>query len=191
MSGEPRWWLGVLTGAFTLDGITKWSNDLMNAEAFHYIYDYHFAENRVIWDKVLSSVTYVQFIQDSDYAHGSLRDQIIHLMDVDDVWFSQLRRVKPSEPFEPADFDDRDDLRAHWDRVEQGMRAYLAALQDEMLFARPIEEPEEDRDLLVWQVLLHVVNHGTDHRSQILRSLHDLGVETSSQDFIFYVYDHL
>ena len=112
-------------------------------------------------------------------------------MDVEDVWFSQLRRVQPSEPFEPADFDDRENLRAHWDRVEQAMRAYLAALQDEMLFAKPIEEPEEDRDLLVWQVLLHVVNHGTDHRAQILRSLHDLGVETSSQDFIFYVYDHL
>ena len=163
----------------------------MNAEAFRYLYNYHFAENRVIWDKFVSSLTYEQFIQDSDYAHGSLRDQVIHLMDVDDVWFSQLRRVKPSEPFEPADFDDREDLRTHWDRVEQAMRAYLAALRDEMLFASPIEEPEEDRDLLVWQVLLHVVNHGTDHRAQILRSLHDMGLETGSQDFIFYVYDHL
>jgi predicted N-acetyltransferase YhbS len=40
------------------------------------------------------------------------------------------------------------------------------------------------------RVLLHVVNHGTDHRAQLLRSLHDLGLETSSQDYIFYVYEH-
>jgi uncharacterized damage-inducible protein DinB len=59
-----------------------------------------------------------------------------------------------------------------------------------MLFDQPIEEPDEDQDLIVWQVLLHVVNHGTDHRAQLLRLLNDLGVETTSQDYIFYVYDH-
>lgn len=70
------------------------------------------------------------------------------------------------------------------------MRAYLAALQDETLDSRPIQEPDEDKDLIVWQALLHVVNHGTDHRAQLLRSLHGLGLQTSSQDYIFYVYDH-
>jgi uncharacterized damage-inducible protein DinB len=71
------------------------------------------------------------------------------------------------------------------------MRAYLAELRDERLFDKPIVEPEEDTDLILWQVLLHVVNHGTDHRAQILRLLNDLGVKTTSQDYIFYVYDHL
>jgi uncharacterized damage-inducible protein DinB len=71
------------------------------------------------------------------------------------------------------------------------MRDYLAALRDDMLFDTPIKEPDVDRDLIVWQVLLHVVNHGTDHRAQLLRLLNDLGVKTTSQDYIFYVYDHL
>ncbi|MBK7915376.1 MAG: hypothetical protein IPJ94_03790 [Chloroflexi bacterium] len=46
-----------------------------------------------------------------------------------------------------------------------------------MLFDKPIVEPEEDKDLVVWQVLLHVANHGTDHRAQLLRLLNDLGVK--------------
>jgi uncharacterized damage-inducible protein DinB len=71
------------------------------------------------------------------------------------------------------------------------MLGYLAQLQDDTLWKKPIKEPEEDRDLMVWQVLLHVINHGTDHRAQILRLLHDLGIQTTSQDYIFYVYDHL
>jgi uncharacterized damage-inducible protein DinB len=71
------------------------------------------------------------------------------------------------------------------------MRDYLGELRDDMLFDKPIEEPEEDKVLIVWQVLLHVANHGTDHRAQLLRFLKDLGVETTSQDYIFYVYDHL
>lgn len=69
------------------------------------------------------------------------------------------------------------------------MREYLADLQDAMLFTKPIAL-EEDKDLIVWQVLLHVVNHATDHRAQLLRLLNDLGVNTGPQDYIFYVYDH-
>ena len=70
------------------------------------------------------------------------------------------------------------------------MRGYLENLRDDMLFDKPIAEPEEDKDLILWQVLLHVVNHGTDHRAQALRLLHDMGVETTSQDYIFYAYEH-
>ena len=163
----------------------------MNAEAFRHFYAYHLTENRKIWDSYIAPLSYAQFTEDSNYSHGSVQDQIIHLMSVDEVWFCELRGVEPSEPFVPANADDRDILRAHWNRVEQSMRNYLAELRDDTLFEKPIKEPEEDKDLIVWQVLLHVVNHGTDHRAQVLRLLNDLGVKTSSQDYLFYVYDHL
>jgi uncharacterized damage-inducible protein DinB len=111
-------------------------------------------------------------------------------MSVDDTWFSALRRVEIPGSFDPADFDDRKIIRARWDNVEQNMRGYLAKLQDDMLFEKPFADGE-DKDLILWQVLLHVANHGTDHRAQLLRLLNDLGVKTTSQDYIFYVYDHL
>ena len=50
---------------------------------------------------------------------------------------------------------------------------------------------DEDKDLIAWQALIHVVNHGADHRAQILRLLGDLGVRTGPQDYAYYVYDHL
>jgi uncharacterized damage-inducible protein DinB len=162
----------------------------MNAGAFRHFYDYHFSENRKIWDRYVTQLSYEQFTQQAGYSHGSVRDQILHLMDVEDVWFSELRGIEPSEPLSPTDLDDRQKIRENWDRVEQSVREYLAELRDDMLFDKPIEEPDEDRDLIVWQVLLHVVNHGTDHRAQLLRLLNDLGVETKYQDYIFYVYDH-
>jgi uncharacterized damage-inducible protein DinB len=40
-----------------------------------------------------------------------------------------------------------------------------------------------------WQVFAHVANHGTDHRAQILRLLHDLGAPTFSQDFMIYLWE--
>ncbi len=162
----------------------------MNANAFRHFYDYHFTENRTIWGSYVTPLSHEQFMQGVDYSHGSVRDQIVHLMNVDDAWFSGLRGVENSEPYNPADFDDRGAIRTHWDKVEQNMRDYLAGLRDDMLSEKPFADGE-DKDLILWQALLHVANHGTDHRAQLLRVLNDLGVKTTSQDYIFYVYDHL
>ena len=163
----------------------------MNANAFRQFYGYHFTQNRKLWDSYIMPLSPEQFTQAVDYSHGSVRDQIVHLINVDDVWFSELRGIEPSEPLPAPDSDDRNIIRAQWDSVEHKMLDYLSGLQDPMLFDQPIKEPEEDKDLIVWQVLLHVVNHGTDHRAQLLRVLNDLGVETTSQDYIFYVYEHV
>jgi uncharacterized damage-inducible protein DinB len=162
----------------------------VHADALRHFYGYHFAENRALWERYITRLTAEQFTQPLTYSHGSVRDQILHLMDVDDIWFSELQGSEPLEPAPAPESDDRPLLRARWDAIEQRMRAYLDALDDELVNRRPITEPDEDRNLLVWQVLLHVVNHGTDHRAQLLRSLHDLGLETTSQDYIFYVYEH-
>lgn len=162
----------------------------MNADAFRHLYGYHFAENRIIWDRYVVQLSYEQFTQGAAYSHGSVRDQIVHLINVDDAWFSELQGIEPLDELPPTNADDRNNLRAHWDKVEGRMRNYLTLLRDELLFDKPIKEPEEDKELIVWQVLLHVVNHGTDHRAQLLRLLSDLGLKTTSQDYIFYVYEN-
>lgn len=162
----------------------------MNADAFRHFYNYHFAENRKILEHV-ASLTFEQFTQKMDYSRGSIREQLVHLVDVEDVWISELRGAQPSEPLpETTEVDDRDAIRSLWDVVEQNTRAYLTNLRDDQLFSKPITDPEEDKELIVWQVLLHIVNHATDHRAQLLRALHDLGVDTKSQDYIFYVCEH-
>lgn len=162
----------------------------MNAEAFRHFYNYHLAENRKILEHV-AALTFEQFTQKVDYSRGSIREQLVHLVDVEDVWISELRGAQPSEPLpETTEVDDRDAIRSLWDVVERNTRTYLANLRDDQLFSKPITDPEEDKDLIVWQVLLHIVNHATDHRAQLLRALHDLGVDTKSQDYIFYVYEH-
>jgi uncharacterized damage-inducible protein DinB len=161
----------------------------MNADAFRHFFNYHFSENRNIWDAYITPLSDEQFTQNESYSHGSVRNQIVHLMSVDDTWFSGLRGVEIPDSLDPAAFGDRNSIRVHWDGVEQRMRDYLEELKDDMLFEKPFAEGE-DKDLITWQVLLQVANHGTDHRAQLLRLLNDLGVKTVSQDYIFYAYDH-
>lgn len=159
----------------------------MNANAFRHLYDYHFTENRTLWDRYIALLTREQFAQAVAYSHGSVQNQIIHLISVDDTWFCGLRGMDIPKPLDADAFADRQSIRTYWDSVETKMLDYLATLRDEMLFEQPLAD--EDQDLFVWQVLLHVVNHGTDHRAQMLRMLNDFGIKTISQDYIFHAYD--
>lgn len=161
----------------------------MNADAFRHFYDYHINQNRFIWDTYIATLPQDQFIQPIGYSIGSIRNHVVHLMGVDDTWFSGLRGEELPEWLNADDFIDKQAIRDYWDKVEQKMRDYLAGLRDDMLFTKPFPAGE-DENLMVWQVLIHVVNHGTDHRAQLLRALHDVGVKTGPQDYIFYVYDH-
>lgn len=158
----------------------------MNADAFRHLYDYHFTENRKIWDGCITALSQEHFIQPIDYSVGSVRNQVIHLMNVDNAWFSGLRQIENPTFLDPVSVDDRGVIRSHWDTVEQSMREYLAQLRDDMLFSKPLTD-EEDKNLILWQVLLHVANHGTDHRAQLLRLLNDLGIKTPPQDYVFYI----
>ncbi|MDZ4672617.1 MAG: DinB family protein [Phototrophicales bacterium] len=161
----------------------------MNADAFRHLYEYHFTENRKIWNAFIMPLSQEQFTQPVAYSIGSVRNHIVHMMSADNTWFSGLRGIELPEWLKSEDFDDRQVIRDYWDKVEHDMRSYLANLRDDMLFQKPLAN-EEDKDLILWQVLLHVANHGTDHRAQLLRLLSDLGVKTGPQDYIFYAYDH-
>lgn len=161
----------------------------MNADAFRHFFNYHFAENRNLWESYIVALPQEQYTRPFEYSIGSIRNHLAHLMNVDNAWFSGLRGADFPEEVNPEVYNDRATLRAHWDIVEQHMRDYLAQLRDETLLTKPFTL-EEDKNLVVWQVLLQVVNHGTDHRAQVRRVLHDFGVKTAPQDYIFYVYDH-
>jgi uncharacterized damage-inducible protein DinB len=159
----------------------------MNADAFRHLYDYHFATNREVWDSYVMKLSDDDFDRASDYSHGSVRDQVVHLMNVDDAWFGDLRGDPPSADL-PPDADGAA-IRARWNEVEARMRDYLGRLRDDQLLGFPFTEGE-DKDLRLWQILIHVVNHGTDHRAQLLRQLNDLGLKTTYQDYVFYAYGH-
>ncbi|MEP6986398.1 MAG: DinB family protein [Chloroflexota bacterium] len=160
----------------------------MNADAFRQLYEYHFVENRKIWNSSIAPLSQEQFLQPVAYSLGSVRNQVVHFMSADDYWFSGLRGLEMPEMLNPESMDDRQAIRAYWDNVEQQIRDYLANLRDDMLFNHPLQGGDEI--LVLWQVLMQGIIHGADHRAQLLRLLNDLGAKTGPQDYIFYVFDH-
>jgi uncharacterized damage-inducible protein DinB len=46
-----------------------------------------------------------------------------------------------------------------------------------------------DAGLPAWQIVMHVVNHGTLHRGQIVSMLRQFGVKPPATDIVFYYYE--
>lgn len=153
-------------------------------EIFRMLSAYNASLYRRLWDSMMQ-LTEAQFVQDLPYAHGSLRNHIVHVAGVDGRWLRGLQERPDPMSFnpDPRDYLDRASARALWESTSQELEAYVAALDDARLAqtARGMGEP-------VWQILMHLVNHGTDHRAQMLRIVHEFGGPTFAQDFIVYLW---
>jgi uncharacterized damage-inducible protein DinB len=157
----------------------------MHANDIRILYDYHFAINRKVWEAAIVPLSEEKFLQPLGYSVGSIRNQMVHLMDIEEGWFGGLRSGVPGRGAfkNPQDWATREQIRAHWDTVEADMKVYLQHLTDEVC-NQPFEQKSES--IKNWQVMMHVLNHATDHRGQILAMLHSLGAQTFAQDMIFH-----
>jgi uncharacterized damage-inducible protein DinB len=153
----------------------------MNVDKLSHLYEYHFTLNRKMWDYCVGNLTMEQMLEDVGTSHGSVRNLFVHIMSVDDRWFSGFRKVEDLGFLDPSDFPESDMIRKKWDKVEEQMREVLNALSDDDL-----EKPYQG-NMMVWHVLSHVVNHGTQHRAQLGDMLRFHGLKPLPQDYIFYV----
>ena len=148
------------------------------------LFDYHYGLYDRVWDSIMT-LSDAQFVQAIDYSHGSVRDQMVHVATTDISWLKGLQGDPAAREFTlaPADYPTRDSARVLWDETAQQVKAFVAGLDEAALETQP---PGMGGPM--WQVLAHVVNHGTDHRAQILRALHDLGAPTFAQDMVLYLW---
>ena len=156
---------------------------MQKIEIMQQMIDYHYT----FWDKVWESImtlTDEQFGADIPYSHGSIRNHMVHVAAVDIGWVRGLQGIKredqPPRP-QAEDFPTRESVRELCAKTEKHVRDYIATLSEDDLSVRPEHMP-----MTIAHTILHIVNHGTDHRAQVLRALHDAGADTFDQDLAFY-----
>lgn len=148
--------------------------------------EYNYALYDQVWESVMN-LTDEQFTQDAAYAHGSVRDQLIHVAVVDRRWIRGLEGDPDARAYnvDAAAYPTRKAAHVYFQEAAAKAKAYVAKLDEAAL-----AEEKPGIPMPQWQVLLHIANHGTDHRAQVLRTLHDLGAPTFPQDLIIHLWQH-
>ena len=108
-----------------------------------------------------------------------MRDTLVHLYSAEWTWYQRWQGTSPSSMMDPVDYPDPDTLARSWHTHEQHMRAYLtslgdAGIQQEYDFRAFNGQPHRS---VFFEMLQHVVNHGTYHRGQVATMLRQLGAK--------------
>lgn len=157
----------------------------MNIQDMHTIYDYNYWANQRILETA-KKVKEDQFLAPASLPYGGLRGTLVHILDAEFGWRSFLQSGDWSVPdLKEADFPTLAAIEARWRTEKEGMLAYLATLTDADLGAHKIYTTAEGkrRDRILWHCLWHVVNHGTQHRSEAAALLTDYGCSPGNLDF--------
>lgn len=162
----------------------------VNAECLRSLLQYNYDMHRRVW-ACIEHLSDSQFVEETDYSLRSVRNHMVHLMSVDARWLARVQGEPPPAHLVGGDFPTRAAVRVYWDAVEARVRGYSDTMDDAALqCVHHFDMPHRggSRTASVWQILTHVVNHGTDHRAQVLALLHHFGAPTLEQDFILYLW---
>jgi uncharacterized damage-inducible protein DinB len=156
-------------------------------EVLTLLYQYNAWANKRILEAT-SKVNQEQFLADTSFSYGSLRGTLVHTLFAEWIWRRRWEGHSPTEWLKPEDFPTFESLQEHWEVESKNLMAFVEGL-DEYSLERTIRyrtmggKPYQNT---LWHLMVHVVNHGTQHRSEAAAMLTDFGHSPGDLDMILY-----
>ena len=141
------------------------------------LFGFNQAMNERLWSIIMAHLTDAQFTQPDGYSRGSIRNQLVHMTDAQYYWLRGLLNLSDLPELDTDDFPTRDAARTVSQRADQEILSRVRSLSE-----ADLERIPDGWSQPVWVGLLQNAHHGTDHRAQILRALHDRGAPTFEQN---------
>jgi len=162
----------------------------MNKLDITLVYDYNYWANARVLDAAARLQPEQLSAPAAGLSYGSVRGNLAHILGAEWLWRMRCQQGKsPSSTPPESEYPTLEVLRARWADEERAMRAYLAGLGDDDLQqivryrttgGKPYQNP-------LGQLLLHVVNHGTQHRAEAGVALTAYGQSPGEFDFVVYL----
>ncbi len=160
----------------------------MNISDLKLLFDYNYwATSRIL--EACTRITPEQFHAPADLPYGGLHTTLIHILDAEQSWRMRLQHHSDAIELTTQLLPDLESLQKYWASDEAAMRDYLASLKDEDLpgLVRYQISDTEFRERIIWHCLVHVVNHGTQHRSEAAFLTTNYGSSPGDLDFTVFL----
>jgi len=156
----------------------------MDTESLLVLVRYHRWANRRILETA-AGLTDDEFRGPAPLDHGTAFDALRHLMDADWSWREYLGGHDVGTTYvwdHGIELDDLASITAFCAEEDERLERYVASL-DAAVLHEEVPVGDEDRAPR-WVILAHVVNHGTQHRSELALYLTDRGHSPDQLDLI-------
>lgn len=152
------------------------------------IYDYHYWMNAQMLE-ACQALTPAQWDQALGHSWGSVHGLLVHMLAAEEIWLRRWQGESPRSLRRPEEFPLLADVRRAWMDQEQAVRAFLAGLDDARLAAdfSYTNTRGQPFTLPLGPVMLHVANHGTHHRGELVAMLAILEVAHPEDDLLRYL----
>jgi uncharacterized damage-inducible protein DinB len=128
-----------------------------------------------------------QLTRDFGTADKSVLRTLVHVFGADRLWLQRMQGASPKSYLTAADYE-LSVLQNDWPTLHTRWLDWAAGLTDDAAAAehsytdmsgKPWRQP-------VWQLVMHVVNHGTHHRGQVAGFIRAMGQTPPPLDFTAY-----
>ncbi len=160
----------------------------MNIQDIKFIYEYNYWANKKILEAA-AKVRQEQFLAPAEFPFGGLHSTMLHVVDAEYGWRGFFEDKKFNEDLKSEDFPTLTVLEKKFQEEEKAMRAWLDGLTDEDINKHVTYTNDEGtlRNRILWHCLHHVVNHGTQHRSEAAALLTRYNASPGDLDFTLYL----
>jgi len=112
---------------------------------------------------------------------------LAHVFAADRVWLSRVKGEPPA-PFITPEDRRLEVLQNDWPALLQRWKLFTDPLSDQDMLANISYKDTKGNPYVspLWQILLHLVNHGTHHRGQVSGFLRAMGHTPQPLDLIAY-----
>jgi uncharacterized damage-inducible protein DinB len=160
----------------------------MNKNDIATLFEYNYWANARILNAT-AKLTAEQFVRRAEQSHGSLRGTLVHTFGAEVVWRLRCQEgISPVALPAEGEFPTLEALWTRWKAEELAMHSFLAALGDADLdrviqYRNTKGVPFEN---IMWQLLAHLVNHGTQSRAEAGLALAAFGQSPGDLDMILF-----
>jgi uncharacterized damage-inducible protein DinB len=141
--------------------------------------------------RALRGVQIEHLTRDAGVSFGSLLGTLVHTLSSERRWLARFAGIADPAPLKLEDFPDLLTWIVAWEESAANVEAFLASISDEQL-AVPLTWTTGQGEQItrpLWETVLHLVNHGTYHRGQVVSLLRQMGYPPPSTDLIAFFHE--
>src|SRR5512139_2527214 len=162
----------------------------MNKKDIQLLFDYNRWCNARILDAA-AQLSDEQFLTPGTFPHGGVQGTLIHALFAEWVWRMRWQGTPPDYRYRlrPEEFPTLAALQARWREEETLLMEFVAGLTDERLQSGlEYTSTEGGQHKRLWcETMAHLVNHGTQHRTEAAAILTDFGHSPGDIDLIVFL----